>query len=255
MLVKEISYNGEPLILVKYVSNKADKFCFYQNLPNGTSAEEIAEQFENNLKYAKRTKTKLKHVILSFHPDSTPHLNDEKLYQLVSEYARLRAPDSMIFCQKHVDQLHLHLHLIISNNKIYQDKSIRLDKVEYIQKMKQLEMYQMEHFKELNASLAYYPLKDKKLTVSPKQTQKQELIVLLSKLAETSRNLEEFYALIDAHPDLENYSYRNRINGTFYKEKKYRFKKHIPMRYSELEQLQRWHELSIGNDNKHELTR
>ncbi len=255
-----MSYNDERIFnLLKYFKDGADKdndFCYFHNLPavDTNSLEEIAEAFEHNHTFCKRVRTKAKHIVLSFHKDSTPYLDDATLYALTAEFLRLRAPNAIGYVQKHVEKEHHHLHVCLSGNNAYSDTSIRLDKAEYIKRMKELEIFQMTHFKELNTSLVYQHQKEKKVAISPKETHKQAVLKLLTELSDKARYTDEFLELIAEHSELECYAYRNKINGVFYKGKKYRFKKYIPERYSALEQLQKWHELSKGNQNSQELT-
>ncbi len=252
--------NGSILRLLQYFRDGADKdddFCYFHNLPavDTNSLEQIAEAFEYNHSFCKRVRTKAKHIVLSFHKDSTPYLDDAALYALTAEFLRLRAPNAIGYIQKHVEKDHHHLHVCLSGNNAYSDTSIRLDKAEYVKRMKELESFQMAHFKELDASLVYQHQKEKKVTIGPKETCKQEILKLLTELADKARHTDEFLELIAKHTELECYAYRNKINGVFYKGKKYRFKKYIPERYSALEQLQKWHELSKGDQDSQELTR
>ena len=260
MLVKEIASNNVKKLLtyIKRGASVTDNFCYYHNLPAGTSIDEMTSHFDHNASFAKRVKNKAMHVVLSFHKDSTPYLDDATLYKLTAEFVRLRAPEAMGFFQKHVDKEHLHIHGCLSGNLLYQDRSILLKKKEYLSKVKELEIYQQTHFENLDASLVYNRVKEKKRELSPRQTQKKEVIDLLEKLAEKARNMDDFFELIEAHKELDLYSYRNRTNGVFYKGKKYRFKTHIPERYNvleQLQQLQRWNELSKGDGRIHEIER
>jgi hypothetical protein len=168
MIIKTFSRtNSHMQDIVNYIADKdkADEhpLRLYRNVP-AIDTTAIAEAFEANLNFqTAQNKIAAYHNILSFHPYDVPRLNQDIIRALVQRYIQLRAPESIWFGQLHTDQVHPHVHLLLSGNAYRSRKASRISRPVFYQLRIDLEQYQQECFPELIHSLQYekmrnYPL-------------------------------------------------------------------------------------------------
>ncbi len=264
MIVKELGYNGSFGILYDYLNRDADltfedSFTLFHNLGSATNRNAVLARFIQNDSLRSRVRTRARHIVLSFSPKDSEAITPQVLFSLCQRFIKLRAPEALFYGRAHYDKEHLHVHLMCSNNVLGLDKSISTSLSQFMQIRKDLEVYQREMHPQLEHSFAYTKEHTRELQPFKKTAQpslKNEAISLLEELANQAQSMDDFYQLIEQHPDAELYSAHNKINGIIFKQqKKFRFKRAIPDRYAALERIQRIHqELHQNLSNGHDLT-
>jgi hypothetical protein len=106
---------------------------------------EIVNEFKRNYTFKRKFKGEVLfyHEILSFAPETTQYLTEEKLRGLVADYMALRTPESVCVGKIHRDQAHLHFHLVFSSNKYLENKSVHMNNHQYNNLRKNIEAIQI----------------------------------------------------------------------------------------------------------------
>ena len=251
MIIRDISFPGPPAILLEYIDRTASSkdFAFFQHT-NGIYTDEILKAFETQALYCHKVKTKIKHYIMSFNRLDSAKISEADLYDLTAKMIAIKAPDSVAYSRVHRDSKggNLHVHAMVTNNKIFSDTSIRKSLYEFKKDHQTIEQYQLENHPEISHSQVYVRNKRKEITPFTKNNpnrskRKNEVIDLLSEIAEQSNSMTTFYENVENHTELTIYSYRDKPHGTWFKNKRYRFKRAIPEHYKILERLQQLEEL------------
>lgn len=246
MIIRDIPFPGPPAILLDYIDRGASTkdFAFFQHT-NGIYTDEILNAFETQGLYCQKVKTKIKHYILSFNKRDSAHISEAVLYDLTAKMIAIKAPDSVVYSRAHRDSKggNIHVHAMVTNNKIFSDKSIRKSLFEFRKDHQAIEQYQLDTYPEIQHSQVY--IRDKRKEITPftknntnRSKRKNEVIDLLTEIAEQSSSLDAFYDAIEKHPELTLYSYRDKPHGVWYQNKRYRIKRAIPQQYRILERLQ-----------------
>jgi hypothetical protein len=139
--------------LYDYFTREKDAKLFAFNLySNPNDKQRVINEFLQNAKYIKKARGKnfLFHEIISLQKSSLDrHLQKKILLELAREYIDKRAKDHLVLSALHQDKEHLHIHLMISANRIGENKRARLSKVQFASIQKDLETFQNSHFPEL----------------------------------------------------------------------------------------------------------
>lgn len=214
MIIKSQTHQYWPGIyrrLVHYIDNdkgrnQADSFAVYHNLQS-FNVPEIIGEFEANDQHRKRRKNGvcLRHHIMSFAPESAPHLDADKLHDLAQKYLELRQEKGLVFAKPHIHEAHFHIHFLISGNEIGSVKSTRRSKQEFQRIHKELEQYQIEYYPELSDSL----VKIKTRYKEHKLADLQERVLAEYSQAKSS---QDFVKRLEAI-GLKMYTYREKISG------------------------------------------
>ena len=129
------------------------------------SKEEIMAAFLENDAFRKKRKNGVVvyHEILSFHPEDSDYLLDHPwVLETISRFYMLRrSPDGLGIAVLHQDKEHLHIHMMLSANKIESPQSTRLTKNEFRQIRRDVEQYQSLVFPQLKKSYVHPEIRKK----------------------------------------------------------------------------------------------
>lgn len=263
MIIRDISFSGPPAILLDYIDRGASSkdFAFFQHT-NGIYTDDILKAFDMQAAYCHKVKTKIKHYILSFNRLDSARISEATLYDLTAKMIAVKAPDSVVYSRVHRDSKggNLHVHAMVSGNKTFSDISIRKSLFQFKKDHRTIEQYQLDTYPEIRHSQVYVKSKRKEITPFTKNNshpskRKNQVIKLLSEIAEQSHSMTAFYKAIEQHPQLTLYSYRNQTNGVWYQNKKYRFSRTIPAHYKVLERLQQVEKLRKEKEQQYAYQR
>ena len=93
------------------------------------------------------------------------------LHDLMHQYIQLRANNNLVFSVTHTDKENTHVHLVISANKVKENKRMRLPKKVFNNIKKQIEAYKNQHYPQLKKTLFY----DKAKTFTKPSRVEQEM--------------------------------------------------------------------------------
>lgn len=169
MIIKSFSRTSPDMgEIIRYITDEmkeAEKpLSIYHNLFSH-DINDIINAFEDNLLYqGNRNKNTAYHIILSWHPKDNDRITRKAVYDLTQKYIQLRAPKSLWFGALHADQLHPHMHLLLSGNELQSPKASSIRRKDFYRIRTEIEEYQKEQFPELVHSLHYghyrdYPLR------------------------------------------------------------------------------------------------
>ena len=97
--------------------------------PSGV--REMVEDFEDQARLNPRLKQNVGHISLSFSPEDTPKLTDERMTQIAREYMqKMGITDTQYLLVRHLDQPHSHCHLVYNrvgnHGQTISDRNIKL---------------------------------------------------------------------------------------------------------------------------------
>lgn len=204
MIVKSMA-RKEPTFeqLYDYITrHKIDsKFIFTQNIFS-KQREGIIREFQENSKFIRKTKNGnyLYHEIISI--TRAKKLSTEKqkeiLFEIVSKYTQTRAKDCLIFGGLHDEKgNNLHIHLMISANEFELSKRHRLAKKYFDKIKKNLELYVLEQYPELEQKKLITQDKSKrenKAKITNKEWEYKRRTGKLSKKEELIQNLKNIFS-------------------------------------------------------------
>ena len=230
-----------------------DSFTYLHNITgiDSSNTKRMVQVFTENNQYRKKRKNGVGqyHEVMSFHPEDTSILkkHPEILEDLAQVYLELRAPDSLGIAKVHTDKDHVHLHFMISANKIGTNKSIRLNKKQFQAVRRTIEEYQVEQYPELQHSYAQIRETKQSREQRKQKTPKEQSARRTNKLHQMNNRgaMERFFdkkeisstvkALLASTDDLEElrthlqeydadvYYYKGNLQGVKYNGRKYRF--------------------------------
>jgi hypothetical protein len=234
--------------LVQYIDLDKGRNCadrshgIYWNI-NALDQEGVITAFQRNDGYrkARRGGNACYHIVISFSPKDNPNLTHEKMEKLAMKYLELRAPAGLAYGQIHEHQGHRHLHIILSANEYKSERATRVSSKRYREIGKEVEMYQVQNFPELEHSIVYLKEKNlnkfKNIDADRKRRQENEKALRkrsnkvlgkdyvsgkVKEIVEKSGTLELFIKSI-SNSEFEPYLYRGKMAGVMYHGKKYRF--------------------------------
>ncbi len=209
------------------------------------------------------------HEILSFHPSDREKLlnNPAILEDIATKFISLRGERAQVVAGIHTDKKHVHIHCTFGAVEYKSSKSLRISKARFKSIKKELELYQVQKYPELKASVCFLNKKQKERILKQefpdllvgekeqqlkkrtgKKTDKETVSEMVKNLYLESKSQDDFFhKIIEA--GLSVYKYRNKVNGVYYKSYRYRFRtlsltdEHIRLleknysRLKELEQL------------------
>ncbi|MBF0231529.1 MAG: relaxase/mobilization nuclease domain-containing protein [Desulfamplus sp.] len=204
MLIKSLSKTTASAIrgktfapMVRYVMNYVnnEEKSWFEPIAHNLRSDPkdligIILEFEENHTFAQPRKNGgvvVYHEIISFHPDDTAVITPELLRVICRKYLSHRAKDALAFCNVHRDQDHIHVHILISGNKIRSSKQHWLTRQEFQNIQIEMESFQKQQFPELQHSFCFQAEQAHKRKLN-KQQLEQELGIRLSKAVEQERN-------------------------------------------------------------------
>lgn len=125
--------------------------------------KELEKEFMSNAEHIKESRGKvyMYHEVLSLQEnDLTQSRQREILFDLANEYVKLRAENHLVYGAVHNDTNNLHIHLIISSNKVNANKRVRLSKKELATIQYNVQEYKNTKYKELEKTNYYTRSKD-----------------------------------------------------------------------------------------------
>jgi len=236
MIIKSMSRSS------KSFASLYDYFCKNDNVDlrgynlfsNPLDKDEVIKEFLENAEYLKRSRGKnyLYHEIISL-KENDLDLDEQKtiLEDLAFKYLSLRAENHLALMALHSDKEHIHIHLMISSNRISENKRTRLSKKKFHSIQQSIERYTNQTYPQLEPTSHY--LRDKNLEKEKraeqelkhkrgKITKKEELKNLLK---ETFEKANSTTYLKNHFKDLAIEFYiRGKTTGLIFEGKKYRLK-------------------------------
>ena len=209
MIIKSMSRKNKSFLqLLRYLEKEQITNRFIWNLySNANDTQSIAKEFMQNSKYLKnaRGKNYIYHEILSLE-ESNLSLKQQKsiLYDLTMKYVQSRANSNLCFGVIHNDRNNLHMHLMISSNKISEQKRTRLSKKDFKQIQNNLEIYKNNTYPELGKTNYYNSLA--KDTSKSKQAEQeiQHRRKIQTKKEYIKETLQDIFTRVLSKKELEN---------------------------------------------------
>jgi hypothetical protein len=140
--------------LIEYINqNNYDTNLMIHNNLYGTNEAEIIDEFEENASYLKKivNGNYLYHEIISLNPES--RVSVKKQIEIIKDigyrYLQKRASNNLSYGRIHIEKKHIHLHLVISSNELYNEKRHRICKFKYRDIQIEMEEYKNRNFPEL----------------------------------------------------------------------------------------------------------
>jgi len=169
------------------------------------SKKELEKEFMRNAEHIKEAKGKvyMYHEVLSIEKnDLSLSRQKEILFDLANEYVKQRADNHLVYGAVHNDTKNMHIHLVISSNKVYANNRTRLSKQEFAQIQSNIQNYKNIAYKELNHTKHYQNVKDFSKSKQEeqeikhsrkKQTLKEEIRENLRSIFEKSLSKEQLH--------------------------------------------------------------
>ena len=255
MILKQIaSKNRSFKNIVNYFFNGLDQspesgWVLYDNLLS-TDKIQIIQEFQENAQLIPKDPNRKRiiyfHTILSFHPDSTPHLTPDMMKDFAENFIKERNDKTMTLAVPHYDK-HWHIHILQAMNEPYSTKAdLHISTPDFRNLRESLERYQLNKYGDkLIDSVVYLKEKEQikilgKSAIKPKlsnqedhykrrtgkDSNKERISKELQRYFDSSRSLEAFIKKIESTGKYQVYNYRNKPTGILVLEtnKKMRFR-------------------------------
>jgi hypothetical protein len=177
MIIKSMSRANQSFYqLIRYFEKEQILNRFAWNLYSNLEDEsELTNEFLNNAQFLKgsRGKVYLYHEILSLEKNNlTLQEQQQIINDLTKQYVMQRANQHLAYGVIHNDTNYLHMHILISSNKILEQKRTRLSKLEFKQIQQNIEQYKnLTYSKKLEQTHIYQNAKIK----NKEKLQEQEI--------------------------------------------------------------------------------
>lgn len=236
MIIKSMSRSNTSFeSLYEYLIRDDDSELGVYNLySNAKDKKGVIREFMDNSHYIKRAlgKNYLYHEIISLKANELSLDAQKKILQdTAREYISQRAKEHLVFTSLHLDKDNLHIHLMMSSNRLMQNKRVRLSKKEFSSIQKNVELYVNQTYPELTPSKHYQASKQHH---KPKQSE-QELKTRRGKNSKRDKVIEDLSELFNnatttkyftKHLKNKGYEFyqRGKTIGIKHEGKKYRLK-------------------------------
>jgi len=220
--------------LIDYIDKEQSLDSFSWNLYS-YDKQDIIREFEENAKHLKQSRGKvyLYHEVLSLQNNDLSQQEQVKIIRDLTElYILKRADNHLVYGKVHNDTDNIHIHLIISSNKINDNKRVRLAKQEFNNIRQFLEVYKNKKYeKQLEQTNNYQKentrVKEKRTEQEiknkrKKQTKKEFVFESVQDSVNSSFSKQAFEKSLK-NKGLSFYQNGNTIGVTF-ENKNYRFK-------------------------------
>ena len=196
--------------------------------------EEVIKEFLENSEYLKNSRGKnyLYHEIISLKKNNLS-IKEQKviLEDLAFKYLSLRAENHLGLMALHSDKGHIHIHLMISSNRILENKRTRLSKKKFHDIQQILERYTNQTYPQIEPTSHYLRDKDLEKDKRIEQELKHKRKKLTTReqlkkiLKDSFEKANSFNYLKNHFKDLNIEFYtRGKTTGVIYEGKKYRLK-------------------------------
>ena len=189
--------------------------------------EDIAREFEENARYLPKRKggNYLYHEIITIpKQEKLSSLKQQKiLIDLADKYLEKRAENLLSYGVIHTDTNNLHIHLLISANEPLSKKRYRLNKRKFAEIQKEIELYKLEKYPELETKKIYTKdiQKEKQKSISNREfevikrggtSKKQEIIDITRDIIFRAKDKDNYY-IVRANALEDNYRLYTFVNG------------------------------------------
>ncbi|MFC2110424.1 relaxase/mobilization nuclease domain-containing protein [Bacteroidota bacterium] len=199
--------------------------------------------FLDNYKYQPKRKgsTAFYHEILAISKSDADVITKPMLQDMMYKYIELRGlQNAIVLAKSHDNQ---HIHFMISGNELFSKKRLRMSQTEMKTLLIDFEEYHLEKYPEIIHSTVHtnkekgiirniqqensnhrkekeYQLK---LRLPNKKTQKETVAEMVQEVMKNIHNFSQLAKKIQAIDSLKIYTYRSKIKGVLYQNRKYRF--------------------------------
>jgi len=240
MIIKSLSRKHASFgQLFNYIQRGAKENAPYifHNVPfyHDRDGEEIVQCFRDNAKLLSKRRggNVLYHEILSFKrmEGVSVETYQHRMVDICDQYLATRASKLMGFAKMHVEKDHVHMHIMLTANEIGSSRRYRLSKGKFLEIQKQIELYVLDRYPELEQVAGYtkdthdkswsdkeYHLKER----THKPSQKDKHRAFLQKLFAMTSSYEELAKQCQDH-DMEFYE-RGKHTVVVISGRKYRLK-------------------------------
>ena len=224
------------------IKNPFEAPIILQNI-NRLDLKTMHKDFLENYKYLSKRKNGVAfyHTILAISKKDKEKVTKQILKDLMEKYIELRGlQNALIIAKSHNNQ---HIHLMISANNLRSKERLRMSHQQMKKLLNDFESYHKEKFPELENSIIHTIKKRQisrditkenqnnrrekeyqlKLRIGDKKTQKELVADMVNDLMQKVGKFSEFTQQIQKTKDLKIYTYRGKIRGILYLERKYRF--------------------------------
>ena len=215
-----------------------------QNI-NRLELDTIHKDFLDNYKYQSKRKgsTALYHEIIAISKKDRAVITNAMLQDFMHQYTKLRgAQNALVVAKSHDKQ---HIHFMISSNELCSKKRLRMSQRQMKTLLLDFEKYHLETYPEI-AHSTVHTNKEKSLTRNiqkeeqnkrkekeyqlqlrfentEKKTQKEIVAEMVQNLLQKLNSFAKFTKALQNTDDLKIYTYRSKIKGVVYQNRKYRF--------------------------------
>lgn len=212
-----------------------------QNI-NRLELSKLHVDFLDNYKYQPKRKgsTAFYHEIIAISKADRDVITKPMLQDMMHKYIELRGlQNAIVLAKSHED----HIHFMISGNELCSKKRLRMSQTEMKTLLRDFENYHLEKYPEIVHSTVHtnkeketsrsiqkensnrrkekeYQLK---LRLPNAKTQKETVAEMVQKIMKNIDNFSQFTKQIKAIETLKIYTYRSKIKGVLYQNRKYRF--------------------------------
>ncbi len=212
-----------------------------QNI-NRLELDTIHKDFLENHKYQTKRKdgNAILHEIIAISKEDKTHITIEILQDMMYKYIDLRgAQNALVLAKSHEN----HIHFMIGNNELRSSKSLRMSHEKMKKLLRDFELWHKKKYPQLEHSLVH-TVKERKLKrdiaqenrnnrrekeyamkmrTGGKMTQKEVIAEMVNELLQRAGNFEQLVKHIEQTKGLEIYSYRGKIRGILFQNRKWRF--------------------------------
>lgn len=223
------------------ITDIKDTFFIAHNM-YAQDQEGFKKAFYENDAFRKKRKNGvvIYYEVLSF--SAKDKISLDMLEDITQKYIDFRANDAVVFAKPHIEEGHVHVHILISGTACCSSKVMRLDNKKFAQIRKSIEEYQLKKYPHLRHSIVHINKKErnrsqertakntrkergvqtKKRVGAHKKLDKEKLQKAIFQMLEYSKTKDDFMQFLKQEK-LELYLYREKLAGVIYKNRKYRF--------------------------------
>jgi len=224
------------------IKNPFEAPIILQNI-NRLDLKTMHKDFLENYKYLSKRKNGVAfyHTILAISKKDKDKITKPMLKDLMEKYIEFRGiQNALVIAKSHDNQ---HIHLMISANNLRSKERLRMSHQQMKKLLNDFESYHKGKFPELENSIIHTIKKRQisrditkenrnhrkekeyqlKLRIGDKKTQKELVADMVNDLMQKVGKFSEFTQQIQKTKDLKIYTYRGKIRGILYLERKYRF--------------------------------
>lgn len=210
---------------------------------NRLGLENMHKDFLENYKYLPKRKGGIafSHEILAISKKDRPHITKEMIQDMMRKYIELRGlKNALVIAKSHDDQ---HIHFMISANELRSKKRLRMSHKEMKTLLRDFENFHKDKYHKLENSIVHTISQPKqkrdiaqeqrnnrhekeyqmRTRIGEGRTQKDVVAELVNELLQKVGNFTQLVHQIEKTKGLQIYSYRGKVRGVLYHNRKWRF--------------------------------